>query len=291
MKIYNKFFKSHIPRVVTIGVFDGVHIAHQRIIEEVIKTAKRENKKSLVITFKNHPEEVLSKLDIKWITSISQKLNIFSEYGIDEVVLLKFTKQIYKMAPYEFIQKLKNLNATTIVVGEDFKFGNKREGDIDTLKSMFNVIVIPQIKMNECVVSSTLIRELIFEGNFDTAEKLLGRKYLVEGKVVKGNRYGTLIGYPTANIITEQILPKDGVYQVEIIMNTTKFNGVSNIGYCPTFDKKKKTFEVHIINFNKNLYNKKINIIFKKRLRDEMKFSSPYELKKMIEKDIQLINN
>ncbi|MBW2338446.1 MAG: bifunctional riboflavin kinase/FAD synthetase [Deltaproteobacteria bacterium] len=302
MKIFDHLDKIHAPfksAVITIGNFDGVHIGHQALFHEVIETAETVGGTSIAMTFEPHPIRVLKQNgQPPLITLYEQKAELIERTGIDVLICVPFTRAFASLSADQFIRELlvKKIGMKAIVVGEDYSFGKNREGSIDLLKSYgpdygFEVILAGWIKMSKGFtdrISSTKIRELVIDGHMTEAEKMLGRHYQIRGRVVIGrDRGGKLLGIPTANInLHDELCPKTGIYAVTVECRGNQHNGVANIGYSPTFEDHEFTVEVHILDFNDNIYGEKIRVNFIKRLRDEIKFSNISALIDQIKKDI-----
>ena len=295
-----KIIKSNtikIPKsnfnITTIGSFDGIHLGHKKILQTITKKAKKNNGKSILITFWPHPRYVLKKNnDFKLLTSLDEKIKIFEENKIDILYVIDFSSKFSKVSAYNFVKNilLDELKTNCILIGYNNNFGKNREGNIKYLeqnKNIFNIdiISIPKQSIDKISISSTKIREYLTNGKIQSANQLLGRKYSINGKVVRGNGIGRKINFPTANIqINEpkKLLPKNGVYAVKVILNKKTYLGMLNIGYKPTIENKKKTIEVNIFKFSKDIYNNKISINFIKRIRNEKKFKNLNELKKQL---------
>ena len=295
-----KIIKSNtikIPKsnfnITTIGSFDGIHLGHKKILQTITKTAKKNNGKSILITFWPHPRYILKKKnDFKLLTSLDEKIKIFEENKIDILYVIDFSLKFSKVSAYNFVKNilLDELKTNCILIGYNNNFGKNREGNIKYLeqnKNIFNIdiISIPKQSVDKISISSTKIREHLINGKIQSANQLLGRKYSINGKVVRGNGIGRKINFPTANIeINEpkKLLPKNGVYAVKVILNKKTYLGMLNIGYKPTIENKKKTIEVNIFKFSKDIYNNKISIDFIKRIRNEKKFKNLNELKKQL---------
>lgn len=302
MKIFDhldKISKPFTNAVITIGNFDGVHIGHQALFHEVIETAETLGGTSIAMTFEPHPIRVLKQNGHPpLITLYEQKIELIKRTGIDVLICIPFTREFAGQTAEQFIRDLliKKIGMKAIVVGEDYSFGKNREGDIDLLKTYapeygFEVIVAGWIKMSKGIaqrISSTKIRELVSDGLMAQAEKMLGRHYQIRGRVVTGrDRGGKLLGIPTANInLHDELCPKTGIYAVTVECHREKFKGVANIGYSPTFDDHEFTVEVHIFDFDNDIYGEKIRVNFIKRIRDEKKFSNIAELIDQIKLDI-----
>jgi len=302
LKIFDHLDKIHKPfksAVITIGNFDGVHIGHQALFHEVIETAETVGGTSIAMTFEPHPIRVLKQNGHPpLITLYEQKAELIERTGIDVLICVPFSKAFAALSPDQFIKELlvKKIGMKAIVVGEDYSFGKNREGNIDLLKSYgpdfgFEVIIARWIKMSRGFtdrISSTKIRELVTDGHMAEAEKMLGRRYQIRGRVMTGrDRGGKLLGIPTANInLHDELCPKTGIYAVTVECRGNHHNGVANIGYSPTFEDHEFTVEVHILDFDDNIYGEKIRVNFITRLRDEIKFSNISELIDQIKKDI-----
>ncbi|MDH3356962.1 MAG: bifunctional riboflavin kinase/FAD synthetase [Desulfobacteraceae bacterium] len=294
-----KIEKPFKNAVITIGNFDGVHIGHQALFHEVIEKADTIDGTSIVMTFEPHPVRVLKQNGhLPLITLYEQKIELIENSGVDVLICVPFTEEFAAISAKTFVEDilLKSIGMKAIVVGKDYTFGRNREGDIDLLKTYannlgFEVVVADWIQTSKNWpgrISSTRTRELVEEGKVDEAQKLLGRYYQIRGVVTTGrNRGGRLLGFPTANItLHDELCPKNGVYAVAVDCMGEIFQGVANIGYSPTFDDNVFSVEVHILDFNENIYGQKIRVDFVKRIRDEKKFSNISELSDQIKKDI-----
>jgi riboflavin kinase/FMN adenylyltransferase len=285
--------------VVTIGNFDGVHIGHQALFHEVVETADRMGGKSVAITFEPHPMRVLDPDGHPaLITLFEQKSELISAAGIDVLLAIPFTRQFANIPAREFVSDLlvKRIGMKAIIIGNDYAFGKNREGNIDLLKALsadlgFDVRVVDWIQgphNGGRRISSTKIRQLIIDGEMDRAQKLLGRHYQIRGDVAHGrDRGGRLLGFPTANItLQDELCPKTGVYAVTVELDGITHQGVANIGYSPTFDDHLFTVEVHLLDFNQDIYGKKLRVNFIERLRDEIRFSGLEQLSEQIKLDV-----
>ncbi|MFO7559362.1 MAG: bifunctional riboflavin kinase/FAD synthetase [Desulfobacterales bacterium] len=292
--------KPYKNSVVTIGNFDGVHKGHQNLLAKVRKKADQLQGTAIAITFEPHPMKVLQKEACpQLITLYDQKVELLSKTNLDILVCIPFTEKVAAITAQSFVTDLlvDKIGMKVIIVGKDYAFGRNREGNIGFLKSVsaelgFEVIVADWKTINGIEserISSTKIREIVMEGNVEEAEQLLGRHYQIRGKVVSGrNRGAKLLGFPTANIhLHDELCPKTGVYAVTVECSAGNYLGVANIGYSPTFDDHVFTVEVHILDFNENIYGQRIRVNFVSRLRDEKKFSGISELSKQILKDIE----
>jgi riboflavin kinase/FMN adenylyltransferase len=300
IKHIDKIEKPFKNAVITIGNFDGVHIGHQALFHEVIEKADTIDGTSIVMTFEPHPVRVLKQNGhLPLITLYEQKIELIENSGIDVLICVPFTEEFAEISAKTFVQDilLKSIGMKAIVVGKDYTFGRNREGDIDLLQTYakdlgFEVVVADWIQTSKNGpgrISSTRTRELVEEGKVDEAQKLLGRYYQLRGIVTTGrNRGGKLLGFPTANInLHDELCPKNGVYAVTVDCMGGVFQGVANIGYSPTFDDHVFSVEVHILDFNENIYGQNIRVNFVQRIRDEEKFSNISELSDQIKKDIE----
>ena len=279
--------------IATIGSFDGIHIGHKKILQTLTKTAKKNNGKSILITFWPHPRYVLKKNnDFKLLTSLDEKIKLFEKNKIDILYIVDFSLKFSKVSANKFIENilLEKLKINCLLIGYNNNFGRNREGNIRYLeenkkKFDIDIISIPKQSVDKISISSTKIREYLNNGKINSANRLLGRKYSINGKIVKGNGIGRKINFPTANIEIDEpkkLLPKSGVYAVEVILNRKIYLGMLNIGYNPTIKNEKKSIEVNIFEFSEDIYNNKISINFIRRIRNEKKFKNLNELKKQL---------
>ncbi|MHB0913408.1 MAG: bifunctional riboflavin kinase/FAD synthetase [Armatimonadota bacterium] len=286
------------PSVVAVGVFDGVHLGHQAIMRTVCESAKMRGCRSVVVTFDRNPEELMSGPEIApHIMSLRCKLALIEEQGIDLALVLPLDKRILTMTADEFMDAVLRcgLGAVEVVVGPDFVFGRNRAGNTATLREAgvqlgFAVTIVPPVVVGETVASSTEIRRLIQAGEIERANELLGRPFILEGRVARGEGIGTKLGFPTANIAPEvgEVIPPEGVYAVWVNVGGTRYAGAANIGRRPTVCGKTRTIEVHIIGFSGDLYGQNLDVEFRRRLRDEIKFRNVEELVAQIAKDVAL---
>jgi len=284
--------------VVTIGIFDGVHLGHRKILRKTVEKAMHLKGTSIVVTFDPHPRRVLDIIGAPpLLVSLKHRLNLIRKEGIDAACVLNFNEMLAGHTAAEFVKKVlvKKLGAHTVIIGSDFRFGRSKKGDIGLLRRLgrefnFTVIGVPLLNIGRSPVSSTRIRALIMAGKLKEASRLLGRPVSVLGTVVKGNRRGRLLGYPTANINPHhEAIPPSGVYAVYAEFAGKRYKGILNIGRRPTFSGNgaEPTIEAHIFGFNKNIYGKDIEVIFIKRLREEKRFRGKEELVKQIRIDEQ----
>lgn len=283
--------------VLTIGNFDGVHRGHQVLFDKARQWAKLLKGESVVMTFNPHPLQVLAPgRGPFFITTHKRKLELIEACGIDVAIVVPFNAEFAKISAEEFVKSLlvDRIGLKAIVVGADYRFGYGREGDTSFLKQMggqfgFKVETMSGVQMDGTVVSSTLIRRLIQDGDLREANRLLGRPYEIEGTVVPGRQRGAkVLGFPTANLrLSGQAPPRPGVYAVEVEVDQQRFGGAANVGFNPTFGGTELSIEVHIFDFDRNIYGSSIRVFFIDRLRDERRFPGPQELAEQIRKDLQ----
>ena len=305
MKVYTEVSENIKTKnaVVTVGSFDGLHLGHFKILNEVKKVVARKNGTSFLVTFEPHPRFVLSKdFEMKLLTSLDEKKEILEKAGIENLMVINFTKDFSQLASDEFIKKfiVDKIGATHMVIGHDHKFGKDRLGDVGKLSEVgklynFDVTDVFAESLNGEIISSTKIRNSLVNGDIEKANMFLGRSYSLSGEIVKGSQRGRTLGFPTANIKLEEsfkAVPKNGVYIAKCFLNDEMFYGIMNIGYRPTFENKHElVLEVHLLNFNRDIYGKTMKIEFLKRLRDEIKFESKDSLIHQIEMDKKVAQN
>ena len=298
MKIYNSpsLDQKHCKSVIAIGNFDGLHLGHQKVISEAKQKAKKNKIPFGVMTFEPVPVMFFNKkIKNHRINSLQQKKKQLEKFKLDFLIIIKFNKKFSSQSAEEFIKKIifKKTKCKFLYVSKNFKFGFKRQGNIKTLKKFekkydFKNIVTKPFKKNNKVISSTFIRKKIRLGKIVEVNKLLDRNWTVVGKVIKGQGRGHKIGFPTCNLkLNDYVVPKLGVYAVKVKNNNFIKNGIANIGYRPTFNGQNLLLETNVFGINKNLYNKEINISFKKFIRPEKKFRNLKYLKKQIQLDIK----
>ena len=294
----------HQGCIATIGNFDGVHLGHQTILQQITRQSQKTKSRSCVIIFEPQPKEFFLKDQApKRICDLRQKLIFFADYQIDQVLCINFNNKFKQLSADNFITELllEKLKVRTLYIGEDFKYGNDRIGNFNHLTSFatnnnFTAHVVPKFIKNNKKISSTLIRELLQNNDLSTANKFMGHPFTITGKVVTGNQYGRKLGFPTANIALKRTnIPINGVFIVRVIINGIVFFGVANMGLRLSIDNQHPILEVHILNFNKDLYGRLIQVEFIKKLRQTQKFSSMDELSKAIHQDViqakQFIDN
>ena len=280
--------------VVTIGNFDGVHKGHQVLIEKTATYAKARGIKSAVFTFLNHPINYFVPEKVKNIFDEKEKERLIEGFGIDYLIDIPFDKAMTQISAEQFVVKIlkDKIHAKKIVVGHDFTFARNKEGNVKVLKELgheygIEVEIVQPIKINGIRVSSTFIRELISEGRIDEIPQYLGTPYVIEGEIIHGKANGRKMGYPTANIsLKDQIIkPKNGIYASRVIIDGKKYFGATNVGMNPTVNGKYLSIETNILNFDEDIYGKRVRIEFLEKIRDEKKFESLDELKKQLDLD------
>jgi riboflavin kinase / FMN adenylyltransferase len=281
--------------VLTIGSFDGIHLGHRRIIDEVVRTAREIHGTAALMSLRPHPREFFSPNDAPNILlSDAKKETLLAEAGIDVLYILPFDADTARMSPREFVEEivLGRCHATTVIVGHDFCFGNRAAGDFEFLSSMaaergFAVCQVPQLVLYGERVSSTLIREYILQGELEQVERFLGRKYSMTGEVVTGRGMGTKLGYPTANLSPHHsAVPAHGVYVAEAIVDGQRYPSAVNIGVAPTVRNEDIIVEAFLLDFAEDIVGKSTEVVFHKRLRPEKKFASFDELIVAIGRDV-----
>ncbi|ACS80983.1 bifunctional riboflavin kinase/FAD synthetase [Maridesulfovibrio salexigens] len=297
-KSIDEIIKPEQGACVTIGNFDGVHKGHQKLISSTCKKARANGLASVVVTFDPHPLRVLvNSKTPPFITLTSQKLELIALHKPDIILALNFTKEMAALSPEEFIQRylIEPLGMKEMVVGYDYALGKGRSGNYETIvklgqKHEYGVERLDPVIINDAVVSSSRIRDMVSEGNVWDVRPLLGRFYQVRGEVVHGmNRGGRLLGFPTANIkLEDELFPKKGVYAIRVEVEGKVLPGVANIGKNPTFGNEALSVEAHILDFSKDIYGKDIRVHFIQRIRSEKKFNGLDELKERIGIDIGL---
>jgi riboflavin kinase/FMN adenylyltransferase len=294
--------EEHLARVkpqqdtmLSVGVFDGVHIGHQKLLTHLRDEARSRGCLSGVVTFKSHPEVVLGENKLLWLNDLETRISLIRDLGIDIVVALPFSPELARLTAREFVQLLiKQLRMRGLVVGPDFALGKNREGDASRLKILgeemgFTFEVIPVVVIDGLLVSSSNIRQALAAGYMKKVEKMIGRLFRLIGKVVSGDRRGRTLGFPTANldIKPEQALPADGVYATITHTDHDHLPSVTNIGVRPTFGGTKRLVETYIMDFTGDLLGDRLTIDLVDRLRDEERFDTVAELKARMVKDVE----
>ncbi|MES2691139.1 MAG: bifunctional riboflavin kinase/FAD synthetase [Bacteroidota bacterium] len=299
MKVYRSL--EELPQIknaiVTQGTYDGVHAAHKVILDRVKQIAKEKNGETVVMTFDPHPRMVLFPDDhgLRLLNTLDEKIAALEQEGIDHLLIIPFTKEFSRLTSLQFIRDIivNKIGTKVLVIGYNHRFGKNREGSFEHLKEYsglygFDVEEIPEQDIDEIAVSSTRIRKALEEGDVLLAAKYLGKPYTITGLVTKGKQLGRTIGFPTANIKVEdpnKLIPANGVYAVKVFINTRTFNGMLNSGVRPTVDGLTHTIEVHLFDFNEDIYDQTIKVAFVDKLRDEKKFDGLDALTNQLQKD------
>jgi len=298
MKIFDDV--NNIPpfknAVLTIGTFDGVHKGHQKIIAQLIDEAKKIDGETVIITFYPHPRQVIKPdSKIEFLNDIKEKAALLEAAGVDNLVVINFNDSFASLTAEEYINEflIKTFHPKKIVIGYDHRFGKGRTGDYTLLeqagaKNGFEVIELSAQLLDQITISSTKIRNALYEGDISLTNNLLGYIFSFSGKVVEGNKLGRTIGFPTANIVLdneEKLIPLNGVYAVQVIVNQLIYNGMMNIGFRPTVDGKKRTIEVNIFDFDKDIYGETIVVKLLHYIRAEVKFNGVDALKEQLNND------
>jgi riboflavin kinase/FMN adenylyltransferase len=298
-----KEFDPKKPVVLTQGTFDGVHFGHRKILRHVVSEAREIDGVSVLLTFYPHPRLVLYPDDneLKLLTTIEEKVELVSAIGIDYLIIIPFTQELSRLRASDFVRDIlvEQLHISKLIIGYDHRFGRNREGGLKEMIQFsetynFKLEEIPPQDIEDSIVSSTKIRKALLDGDVHLAKEYLGDLYTISGKVEEGLQRGTTIGYPTANVrvgSSFKLIPKNGVYAVWVYIDKIRYAGMLNIGYNPTFEGKKWSMEVHILNFNKNIYHHKILISFHSRIREEMKFENVTSLVNQLTKDEKKIRS
>lgn len=298
MKIIGNFnsFTPHNYTVVTIGTFDGVHLGHQKIIKKLQSVAKEKGLQSVILTFFPHPRMVLQKaVELKLLNTIEERQELLSHFGLDHLVIKKFTKEFSKLTPEQYVRDIlvDELNAKHIIIGYDHRFGKNRQADIKDLIAFgkqfdFKVEEISVQDVEDVAVSSTKIRTALNMGDIKTANTFLGYDYFLTGTVIRGKQIGKQIGFPTANIEIKEdykLIPKNGSYIVKSYIDDSLVYGMMNIGTNPTVDGTKQSIEVHFFDLDQDLYGRKLKVELIHRLRHEQKFESLESLQSQLKTD------
>lgn len=299
IRAIDDFNQQYPYPVLTVGNFDGVHLGHRALFNMVKERAAKAGGTSMVLTFEPHPIRVLTEQKgPPLITLYNQKMELIEALGIDVVICLDFTPDFAQVEPEDFVRDLlvQRIGVKEIVIGYDYRFGRKGRGNRDLLIAMgkelgFSVHTLgPEPGPDGGIISSTRIRELVMAGDVEKAPSLLGRKYRIAGRVIRGrDRGGRLLGFPTANLrLVDELIPKIGVYAVRVVLDDQTYDGVANIGRNPTFGDVALSVEVHCFDMKADLYGRTIKVDFIKRIRDEKKFSGPEELASQIAADCKL---
>jgi len=281
----------------TIGNFDGVHMGHKKIIRSIKETAERKGLSTCVITFHPHPQKVLKNIDVPLLVPIRERLKLLEKEGVDYTACYTFTEEISKISARDFITNILvgKLNVKHLIVGPDFSFGNKREGNAELLEEMgkklhFETRVLEPFVLDGEVVSSTAIREMLQRGDAKKAARFLGYDFYIDGTVTEGEKRGRKIGFPTINLDTDwDILPKVGVYATRAYVDDERFDSITNIGFRPTFGENKLLIETHLFDFSSDIYGKRVRVEFVERIRNEERFEGVDALVAQIKKDVEQV--
>ena len=292
-------FDEEGPLVLTIGTFDGVHEGHKRILRQLVARAQDIGGDSVMLTFFPHPRMVLAPdSEIRLLTTVDEKRELLAQEGLDHLIIQPFTEEFASMEPAAYVNEVlvQGIGMEHLVIGYDHRFGKGRKGDLATLQRSapeqgFNVEEIPAHLIDDVDVSSTKIRNALYEGDVRTASRYLGQPYGLTGEVVRGDGKGSELGYPTANLhIPEpyKLIPANGVYAVEVLLGGQLYGGMLNIGYTPTLhDREEATIEVHIFSFEADLYGERLTLRFLERIRDERIFDGVEALRERLDKDLE----
>jgi riboflavin kinase/FMN adenylyltransferase len=287
--------KPEKDTLLTIGVFDGVHLGHKYLLSQLTKQAKEQDLLSGVVTFNRHPHEVLApQTKLPFLTDLAQRINLLKNEGVEAIFTLSFTSELAQLSARQFASLLKKyLRMRGMVIGPDFALGQTREGNIDILRTLgqdmgFSITVIPPVIIDGEVVSSTAIRNALANGDMKRVLNLVGRPFSLNGRVTKGAGRGVELGFPTANLDIDpgQALPADGVYATWTYIDGQAYQSMTNIGRQPTFGGSQRVVEVYILDYHSNLYGRELKIDIMERLRSEKQFDTAEELKKQITEDI-----
>ncbi|MDR7856223.1 bifunctional riboflavin kinase/FAD synthetase [Tissierella sp.] len=292
--------EKRFETAIALGNFDGIHLGHQELIKIVVAKSKELGIKSSLLLFKEHTKAIIDNSKPYMITNNYQKYRIAKELGVDIVYLIDFNSELMNLSPEEFVKDIikDKMNGKLVIVGFDYRFGHKASGDTNYLlelseKHKFDLIIVDPVFNNEEVVSSTTIREMISLGKMYDVSKLLGRPYCIIGTVIHGKNRGNKLGFPTANIkpVDNYIIPKNGVYFTNTIIDNKRYISATNIGLNPTFNENILKIETYILDFNGDLYDKSLEIEFIDFMRDDIKFANKEALIEQMEEDIKLIKN
>jgi riboflavin kinase / FMN adenylyltransferase len=292
-------FNQNQDSLITIGVFDGVHLGHKYLISQLKELAQKQGFRSVAITFDKHPQEVLTPASYPpYLIDISEKTDLLKKEGIDALVVLTFTRELAVYSARSFLKLLQTkLGMRGLVIGPDFALGRNNEGNIQTIRKLgeemdFSVTIVPPVMINGEIVSSTSIRNYLVEGMMEKVKKFLGRPFSLHGMVIHGKARGTGLGFPTVNlnVLPGQALPSDGVYATKTYLDDKSWNSITNIGNNPTFGDTGHSIETFLLNFNADLYYHEIKIEFIHKIRNEIKFKGIEQLQKQISEDIKQVN-
>lgn len=300
MKVFRNFndYTSQKPLALSLGMFDGVHLGHKSIIDELLKVGSENNLETAILTFWPHPRFVFNpNEDLKLLNTLEEKKFLMEKYGIDTLFLKEFDEEFRNLTGEEFVRQIlvDKLNIKYLIIGYDHSFGKNKSGNFELLQKLskeldFKVEQMEAINIHENNISSTKVRNALLAGNIIDANEMLGYPYSVSGTVVHGKKIGRTIGYPTANIETDSVklLPKKGAYIVEVLVKDKQYKGMLSVGTNPTVNGEKLTVEVYILNFEGDIYNEKITVSFRDFLHDEIKFEGLEKLIERLDEDKKL---
>jgi riboflavin kinase / FMN adenylyltransferase len=289
-------YSQNRDSLITIGVFDGVHLGHKYLISQLIELARKQDLRNIVITFNKHPQEILNpQIQIPFLTDTSEKALLLKNEGADTVIVLTFSDDLSQIDATAFLKLLQtHLKMRGLVIGPDFALGRNAEGNISTIHQLgqqmgFTVTVVPPVRVNGDVVSSTAIRLAMVDGDMEKVRRMMGRPFSLHGRVIHGKGRGTSLGFPTVNldILRGQALPSDGVYATRAYVDNRTYPSVTNVGTNPTFGTNERTIESYLIDYHNSLYEHEVKIDFIHKLRGEVRFESAEELVKQIYEDIR----
>ena len=286
--------------VITLGTFDGLHLGHQQIVNEVIQKSKQISGRNFLLTFEPHPRKVIpGRNDVKLLSTLEEKVEILEELGLENLFVINFTTEFSKQSPEEFVQKylINGIGLNEIIIGHDHHFGKERDGNFELLEKMgkqynFSVTMIPEFSVDGETISSTKIRNSLLEGDVVNAGKMLGRNYAFRGNIVRGDGRGRKLGFPTANISVnddDKLIPAKGIYSAECIVENEKHFGLLSLGSRPTFHKDGEIIpEFYIFDFDRDIYDQVMQVNLVEKIRDEEKFNSVDELITRMKKDEEI---
>ena len=295
-----KFNSTFNQTALTIGNFDALHIGHRELIRRVVKTSQSENYEPTLVTFYPHPKSFFLKSKKNSTITFRQRVKLLKQYGIKNLVLIRFNEELSNLSAYSFISKILSdkLNANYIIVGSEFKFAKNRSGSFKDIENFFlkkNIKAesLKEVSAGSQIISSSRCQQLLYDSDFTTLNKLLGREYSLAGKVIHGDKIGTTLGFPTLNINIKNLnLPFEGVFAVKIKLQSLIFFGAASLGTRPTIDEKLKlALEVFVFDFDKNIYSEFVEVFFLEKIRDQEKFNNLEEMIFQMKKDIKKIKN
>ncbi|MCB0280191.1 MAG: bifunctional riboflavin kinase/FAD synthetase [Calditrichaeota bacterium] len=300
MQVYESIQEINVkrPTVVTVGTFDGIHLGHKYTFDCLINIAEQNDLESVIVTFSDHPKEIIQNRDVQILTVKDEKIELLRSIMIDHLLIIPFTRELASMNYKTFTKSvlIDQLKMKNLLFGYDHAFGKNREGSYQNLKDFgkqneFTVDRVESVQLGNVTVSSTQIRQLLTDGQLNKANRFLGRPYLLIGEVVRGEQRGQSLGFPTANLKPlhpHKLIANSGVYLVKVEFERKVYHGMMNIGVNPTFSGTDLKLEVHIFDYNRTIYGEQLNIFFLKKLRNEQKFESISDLKDQLNSDLQL---